>query len=52
VHEGRVQRIIHWRPAHVGEVRRPVVTETRLLAAGLVLFAIVAAASLVAALAI
>jgi len=52
IHEGRVQRIIHWRPAHPGELRRPVVTEPRLLAAGFVLFAIVAAASLVAALAI
>lgn len=52
IHEGRVARLVHWRPAHAGEVRRPVVTETRLLAAGFVLFAIVAAASLVAALAI
>jgi hypothetical protein len=52
IHEGRVARIIHWRPAHTGEVRRPVVNETRALAIGFVLFAVVAAAALVAALAI
>jgi hypothetical protein len=52
IHEGRVARIIHWRPAHSGEVRRPVVTETRALAVGFVLFGVVAAAALVAALAI
>lgn len=52
IHESRVARIVHWRPAHTGEVRRPVVTETRALAVGFVLFAVVAAAALVAALAI
>jgi hypothetical protein len=52
IHEGRVARIVHWRPAHSGEVRRPVVTETRALAVAFVLFAVIAAAALVAALAI
>jgi len=51
VNEGAISRLVHWRPAHTGEVRRPMVTETRLLAVGFVLFAVVAAAALVAALA-
>lgn len=52
IHEGRIARVINWRPGHPGEVRSPVVTETRVLAVAFVLFAVVAAAALVAALAI
>lgn len=52
IHEGRIARLVHWRPAVHDEPRAPVVTETRLLAVGFVLFAVVAAAALVAALAI
>lgn len=52
VNDGRLARIIRWRPARAATPRQPVVTETRVLAVGFVLFAIVAAAALVAALAI
>ena len=52
IHEGRITRLVHWRPTHHGEIHAPVVTETRSLAIGFVLFAVVAAAALVAALAI
>jgi hypothetical protein len=52
IHEGPVARILHWRPAPPGEVRQPLITETRALAVAFVLFAVVAAAALVAALAI
>ncbi len=51
VNEGALSRLVHWRPSHAGDVRRPMITETRLLAAGFVIFAIIAAAALVAALA-
>ncbi len=51
IHEGAISRLAHWRPAQMGEIRRPMITETRLLAAGFVIFALIAAASLVAALA-
>ena len=46
-----ISRIAHWRPAQMRDIRRPMITETRLLAAGFVVFALIAAASLVAALA-
>lgn len=52
VHEGRIARILHWRPARDADPQQPVVTETRMLAVGFVLFAVIAAAALVAALAI
>ena len=52
MHEGRIARILHWRPARDAEPQQPVLTETRLLAVGFVLFAVIAAAPLVAALAI
>lgn len=51
VHEGAISRLVHWRPAHAGDARRTVLTETRLLAVGFAVFALIAAASLVAALA-
>lgn len=51
IHEGAISRLAHWRPAQRGDIRRPMITETRLLAAGFVIFALIAAASLVAALA-
>ena len=51
IHEGAISRIAHWRPAQMRDIRRPMITETRLLAAGFVVFALIAAASLVAALA-
>ena len=52
IHEGRIARILHWRPSTDSVPREPRITETRVLAVGFVLFAIIAAASLVAALAI
>jgi len=51
INEGAISRVVHWRPAFAGDVRRPMITETRLLAVGFVLFAVIAAAALVAALA-
>ncbi|MSO43911.1 MAG: hypothetical protein EXQ74_01160 [Thermoleophilia bacterium] len=51
IHEGTLSRIVKWRPARIGEIRPPMVTETRVLATLFVVFAVVAAASLVAALA-
>lgn len=52
IHEGRIARILHWRPSTDAAPREPRITETRVLAVAFVLFAIIAAASLVAALAI
>ncbi len=52
IHESRMARIVRWRPSSAAAPREPLITETRLLAAGFVLFAIIAAVGLVAAVAI